>query len=159
MQTTALYDRLCAAARAEGCRLFTVTVCNAQNTLHARAFTSHPVEYPVSGTKPMDRDAWFDHVITGLNSFIANSPAEFETLFFDHALITSMGLGSALNIPIIEKSPGQPAKVLGTVNILAEAGHFTPEKLDAYHAMTMAVHDDLADAMRGYGQKAAAIRS
>lgn len=145
MPAPAVYDRLHAASFAEGCRLFTVTVSNADSTLAARAYTSHPVEYPVSGTKPMTRDAWFDHVITGLNSFIANTPAEFEKLFFDHALITSLGLGSALNIPVISGG-----KVLGTVNILAEAQHFTPEKLDAYHALTMAEHDALVTAMRAF---------
>jgi hypothetical protein len=143
MTAPAVYDRLHAAARAEGCLLFTVTVSNAEGTLAARAYTSHPVDYPVSGTKPMTRDAWYDHVIIGLNSFIANTPAEFEKLFFDHALITSLGLGSAMNIPIIADG-----KVLGTVNILAEAQHFTLEKMDAYHAMTMAEHDALALAMQ-----------
>ena len=145
MSHPAVYDRLHAATRAEGCLLFTVTVQNAAGTLAARAYTSHPVDYPVSGTKPITRDAWYDHVILGLNSFIANTPAEFEKLFFDHALITSLGLGSALNIPII-----QSGRVLGTVNILAEALHFSPEKLDTYHALTMAEHEALVAAMQAY---------
>jgi hypothetical protein len=142
MPDTSTYTRVYAAARAEGCLLFTVTVSNPEGTLASRSFTSHPVEYPVSGTKPITRDAWYDHVIAGLNSFIANTPTEFEKQFFDHALITSLGLGSALNIPIISAG-----KVLGTINILAEAQHFTPEKLDAYHAIAMDEHDALADAM------------
>lgn len=141
--TPPVYDRLYLACKALGCRLFTVTVINADATLAARTFTSHPVEYPLAGTKPMTRDAWYDHVVTGLNSFIANTPAEFEKLFFDHALITSLGLGSALNIPIILNG-----KVLGTVNILAEAQHFTPDLLDAYHAATMAEHDALVAAIQ-----------
>ncbi len=145
MSQPAVYDRLFTATRAEGCLLFTVSVLNAEGTLAARAYTSHPVDYPVSGTKPVTRDAWYDHVILGLNSFIANTPAEFEKLFFDHALITSLGLGSALNIPII-----QSGQVLGTVNILAEAQHFSPDKLDAYHALTMAEHDALVAAMQAY---------
>lgn len=145
MSVFAVYDRLHAAALGEGCRLFTVTVSNAAGTTAARAYTSHPVDYPVSGTKPMTRDAWYDHVIVGLNSFVANTPAEFEKLFFDHALITSLGLGSCLNIPIIAQGA-----VLGTVNILAEAQHFSPEKLTAYHAMTRAEQDGLVLAMQAF---------
>lgn len=145
MSHPAVYDRLFGATRAQGCLLFTVTVQNAAGTLAARAYTSHPVDYPVSGTKPITRDAWYDHVIVGLNSFIANTPAEFEKLFFDHALITSLGLGSALNIPII-----QSGSVLGTVNILAEAQHFSPDKLGTYHALTMAEHGALVTAMQGF---------
>lgn len=141
--SAAVYTRLNAACAPLGCRLFTVTVSNADGTMAARAFTSHPVEYPVSATKPITRDAWHDHVITGLNSFIANTPAEFEKLFFDHALITSLGLGSCMNIPVIAGG-----KVLGTVNILAVARHFSPEKIDAYHRVTMAEHDALARAMQ-----------
>lgn len=138
----AVYARLHTACAELGCRLFTVTVSNADHSLVARTYTSHPVDYPILGTKPLARDAWFDHVITGLNSFVANTPAEFERLFFDHDLITSLGLGSALNIPIISQG-----HVLGTVNILAEAQHFTPDLLDAYHRLTMAEHKDLVSAM------------
>ena len=141
--TPAVYTRLHAAARAIGCRLFTVTVQNAAGTEARRAYTSHPVEYPVSGTKPVTRDAWYDHVIVGLNAFVANTPAEFEKLFFDHALITSLGLGSALNIPVV----GQ-GRVLATVNFLAEAQHFTPERLEAYRAMTLAEQAALVQAAR-----------
>ncbi len=143
MTAPAVFDRLYETARAAGCRLFTVTVSNTEGTLASRVYTSHPAEYPVAGTKPMTRDAWYDHVITGLNSFIANTPAAFETVFFDHALITSIGLGSCLNIPIIAGQTG-----IGTVNFLAEAQHFTPERLNAYHAMTMAEHGALVQAMR-----------
>ncbi len=139
-----VYNRLFAAARAQGCLLFTVTVSSDDGTQVARAFSSHPKEYPVLGTKPIDRDAWYDHVMIGLNSFIANTPAAFEQLFFDHALITAMGLGSALNIPLVAEG-----RVLGTLNFLAEAHHFTPTKLAAYHAMIQADHQALAKAMQG----------
>ncbi len=143
LPTPPVYDRVHRACTALGCRLFTVSVTNADGTACARAYTSHPVEYPVSGIKPLTRDAWYDHVFTGLNSFIANTPPEFEKVFFDHGLITSLGLGSALNIPIIKNG-----SVLGTVNILAEALHFTPDLMDAYHAATLAERDPLVAAMQ-----------
>lgn len=145
-----VFDRLCAGALARGCLLFTITATDASLSAFDRRYTSHPVEYPVSGTKPVERDAWFDQVIIRRQSFVANTPAEFETLFYDHALITSMGLGSCLNIPLFAGE-----RVLGTVNFLAGAHHFTPERLEAYHAMTRAAGPALAEALKAEGRKPA----
>ena len=116
-----------------GTILFTVTVLDPARDLCWRAYTSHPVEYPTQGTKPLTHDAWHDFVIIRRETFVANTPAEFEKVFFDHALITSLGLGSAVNIPVADGS----GTVLATVNLLAGAGHFTPANLAAYGALVM----------------------
>lgn len=126
-----------------GTRLFTVTRLDEGAGLFARVFTSHPVEYPVSGTKPMTRDGWYDTTIAGRRTFVANTPPEFAKYFFDHALIASLGLGSCINVPVHDGN-----QVLGTVNILAEAGHFTPEKLAAYEALVKAEQPALCAALR-----------
>ena len=39
-----------------------------------------------------------------------------------------MGLGSAMNIPV----QNDTGTVVATVNLLAEAQHFTPARIDAY---------------------------
>jgi len=114
-----------------GTRLFTLTTHDQGAMLFHRAYTSHPDEYPTQGTKPMERDAWFDLCITRAQPFVANTPDAFATVFFDHALITSMGLGSAANLPVIATDGTVPA----TVNLLAEAHHFTPDRLAAYTAL------------------------
>lgn len=119
------------ACAALGTRLFTLTTHDLGAMLFRRAYTSHPVEYPTHGTKPMERDAWFDLCITRAQPFIANTPEAFASLFFDHALITSMGLGSAVNLPLIADDGSVPA----TVNLLAEAHHFNPDRLAAYTAL------------------------
>lgn len=126
---TAFTD-LHARCMALGTRLFTVTTVDEAAGMARRLYTSHPVEYPVSGTKPMEKDGWYDHTVAGKRTFVANTPPEFAKYFFDHALIVSLGLGSCINVPVVERG-----RVLGTVNILAEAGHFTPEKLAAYEAL------------------------
>jgi hypothetical protein len=136
------YADLHDACAALGTRLFTVTVQDLAQGLARRAYTSHPVEYPVSGTKPLTRDGWYDHCITGQQSFVANTTPEFAKYFFDNALITSLGLGSCVNIPLVEAG-----EVLGTVNLLAEEHHFTPEKLAAYEALVQARHAALAAEM------------
>ncbi|MDZ4309022.1 MAG: GAF domain-containing protein [Cypionkella sp.] len=137
-----LYDTLHAACATLGTRLFTVTVQDLKLDVARRAYTSHPVEYPVSGTKPLTRDGWYEHCITGQQTFVANTTPEFAKYFFDHALITSLGLGSCINIPLVDAG-----QVLGTVNLLAEEHHFTPAKLAAYEALVSQHHTALAAEM------------
>ena len=137
------FTDLHARCAALGTRLFTVTRLDEDKALFARVFTSHPREYPVSGTKPMERDGWYDTTIAGRRTFVANTPPEFARYFFDHALIVSLGLGSCINVPVVDDD-----RVLGTVNILAEAGHFTPQKLAAYEALVAAATPALATELR-----------
>jgi hypothetical protein len=141
MQTN-VYDQLHASFFANGTRLFTVTLQDEQQNLTRRAYTSHPVEYPVQGTKPLTRDGWYEHCITAQNTFVANTTPEFAKFFFDHALITSLGLGSCINIPVIHAK-----HVIGTLNLLAEKGHFTQTKLDTYQNIVRLNHAALTQQM------------
>jgi GAF domain-containing protein len=138
-----VFAQLNADCAALGTRLFTVTRLEEEQALFARVYTSHPVEYPVSGTKPMERDGWYDNTIAGRRTFVANSPPEFAKYFFDHALIVSLGLGSCINVPVVDGG-----RVLGAVNILAEAGHFTPERLADYEVMVAGASEALAAELR-----------
>lgn len=128
-----------ARCMALGARLFTVTALDQAAGLHRRVYTSHPEVYPLSGTKPLDRDDWYAACIAARRTFLANTPAEFERHFFDHALIVSLGLGSCINVPVVDG-----AAVSGTVNVLAEPGHFTPARLAAYEALVAEVEAALA---------------
>jgi len=120
-----------AAQQSAGARLFTVTVLDRAAGLARRAYTSHPVDYPASGTKPLRSDAWSDHVIGDGHSFVANSTPEFALYFSDHALINALGCAAAMNIPV----PDDSGQVVGTVNILDAAGHFTPERAERLEAL------------------------
>lgn len=123
-----------AACAALGTRLFTLTTLDDAAGLYRRSYTSHPAEYPLDGTKPLARDAWYDLCIAARQTWVANTPEEFRAHLFDHALIESMGLGSACNIPL--GPAGGPVTL--TVNLLAGPGHFTPERLTAYSALVSA---------------------
>lgn len=124
-----VFARLHADCAALGTILFTVTQHDFDAMLFRRLYSSHPAEYPATGTKRMARDAWFDLCITRGETFVANTPEAFADLFFDHALITGMGLGSAVNIPVSDGSV-----VVGTVNLLAENEHFSPLRLARYQS-------------------------
>jgi GAF domain-containing protein len=137
-----IYAQLHAQCAALGTRLFTVTVQDETKGVAWRAYSSMPREYPVSGTKPLTHDGWYDHCITHRRTFVANTPDAFALYFFDHALITSLGLGACINIPVV-----QGDHVLGTVNLLAEAGHFTAPRVAAYEHLVAQAHAPLVGAM------------
>lgn len=144
MSPDSVFAALHAEARSlTGARLFTVTVLDRAKGLARRAYTSHPVEYPASGTKPMRNDAWTDLVLGQRLSFVANTTAEFAIYFSDHALINALGCEAAMNIPV----PDDAGLVVGTVNILDAAGHFTPEHVAALESLVAQRRADLLAAM------------
>lgn len=105
-------------------RLFTVTVLDRKAKLARRAYSSHPSDYPVTGTKPMGSNDWTEMVLVRGETFVANQTADFAPYFPDHALINDLGCEAAVNIPVREQG-----QVVATVNILDAAGHFTPHRV------------------------------
>ncbi len=128
---TDTYTRLHDECAALGTILFTITELDAAAGVYRRAYTSHPVEYPATGTKPLEKDGFYDLCIARKQPFVANTPEGFAAYFTDHALITAMGLGSAVNFPVW----GPDGVVRLTVNLLAGEGHFTPDRMARYRAL------------------------
>jgi hypothetical protein len=135
-----LHRRLAVVA---GARLFTVTKIDPVMGLARRIHSSHPVDYPVSGTKPIRADGWTRQVIDGQRSFVANSTAEFAVYFPDHALINRLGCASALNVPVVDEG-----RVVATINILDDAGRFMPQVVGAVEALIAAEKLELLAAIR-----------
>ena len=126
-----------------GAVIFTVTIQDVTAGVVRRAYTSHPHAYPLSGTKPLQTDAWSKLVLERGEVFIANTTAEFAPYFPDHALINSLGCHSAMNVPIIENS-----KVIGTINILNVQNHFTRAKAQLIQDFLNLYHEKIVNAMR-----------
>jgi GAF domain-containing protein len=124
---TTVYSDLHHTCAALGTKLFTVTLHDAHAGLVRRAYSSNPAAYAVSGTKPIGADAFAEQVIVRGEPFLANRAEEFAPYFPDHAQIVALGCRSCLNLPIL-----LGGKVLGTVNLLAEEAHFTPDRLARY---------------------------
>jgi len=116
------------AQSVSGHRLFTATTTDVRAGLVRRAYSSRPVEYPSSGTKPLRGNSgdWFETVFTRREVFVANTIGEIAKVFPDHELIGSMGLGSVVNLPIVLEG-----ELVATINLLDAAGHYTPEKVEA----------------------------
>ncbi|MGY6696431.1 MAG: GAF domain-containing protein [Roseinatronobacter sp.] len=140
----AVFATLHDAARAAcGARLFTVTVLDRAAGVARRAYTSHPSDYPTSGTKQMQPSDWSAQVLEQGRSFVANSTAEFAPYFADHPLINALGCEAAMNIPV----PDETGQVIATVNILDAAGHFTEARISALETLVAQHRAALLDAV------------
>ncbi|WP_428687450.1 GAF domain-containing protein [Roseibium sp.] len=119
------FDALLALTRATvGVKLFTFMTVDMVTETARRSYTSHAEEYPVSGTKPVTYDRWFETVHTRRECFVANTLADIATVFPDFELIGSLGCGSVINLPVVLGDT-----LVGTVNMLHEEQHYTPERV------------------------------
>lgn len=109
-------------------KLFTVTTIETAAGVARRAFSSDPVSYPRSGTKPIHEDDWFRQVHGEQKAFVANTIKEISQRFPDYELINSLGCQSVVNLPVVAQG-----EVIATVNFLHETGYFTPERVEAIH--------------------------
>jgi hypothetical protein len=117
------------AADIAGHRLFTVMTVDLDAGLAQRAFSDHPAEYPVTGTKPIQRDAWFDIVHGKRRSFVANTIDEIAKVFPDFELIRSLGCGAVVNLPVVLDD-----ELAATINLLHVEHFYTPERVAALEA-------------------------
>ncbi len=108
------------AQQAIGHRLFTLMRLHAATTEVERVYSSRPDAYPVGGRKQKRGTPWGRIVLDRGEVFIARNPEEIKAAFEDHALISSLGIGSIMNVPI-----GFHGRRLGTMNISNRAGWFT----------------------------------
>lgn len=109
-----------------GVILFTLMEIDHAKGVARRNYTNMPDAYPVSGEKPMQHNRWSDQVQGAHQTFVANTIEEIADVFPDHELIQSLGCESCMNIPIVVGGV-----VLGTLNCLHVAGHFTPARIAA----------------------------
>lgn len=108
-----------------GFKLFTVMTVDMVHEVARRAYSSHPVDYPVSGTKPIHYDSWFEIVHKQHKPFVANTIVDIAKVFPDHEKIWSLGCGSVVNLPVI--IGGQLA---ATINMLHEVHYYSPARVE-----------------------------
>ena len=116
-----------------GVKLFTLMEIDHARGVARRNYSNMPDAYATSGEKPIRDDAWSQQVQGRHETFVANSIEEIEAVFGDYELIQSLGCESCLNLPIIVNG-----KIIGTLNCLHEAGHFTPERVAASETLIQA---------------------
>lgn len=122
----ACYDLLAQVVRdTVGARLITVMEADIKANTGRRAYSSDPLSYPVSGTKPLPEGGdWVDTVVGQNACYVMNTLTEIAQLFPDHELINALGCQSCVNMPITVEGT-----YAGTLNLLHEAGYYTPERV------------------------------
>ena len=125
-QPAPIYDALKAAlGRVIGHRLFTLMVFDPHNRDAQRLYSSDPRNYPVGGRKAMSKTPWGAKVIDGKTAWIGYSAEDIRWASPDHELIASLGLESALNLPVIYDD-----RFIGSVNLLHDANWYGPEDVE-----------------------------
>jgi len=109
-----------ALAEVPGHILFTILVYHPGARESERFYTNMPDKYPVGGRKPITDSAWMQQVIGRGEPYIGRSAADIREVFFDHALILSLGCESVLNMPARWRG-----RTIGTLNLLHGAGHYS----------------------------------
>ncbi len=105
-----------------GHRLFTINLFDAARFEVARVHTSLPAIYPVGGRKQKARTSWGDHVLVGMQVFLAGDAAAVRAAFDDHQTLFALEIGSILNIPVVCNGC-----CVGTMNLCHAAQWFTPQ--------------------------------
>ncbi|MGH7188148.1 MAG: GAF domain-containing protein [Acetobacteraceae bacterium] len=124
-QPQALFRALDAAlARAIGHLLFTILVHHPGRGESERFYTNRPAEYPIGGRKPVTDTPWMQQVIGRGEPYIGRNAEDIRAVFFDHALIFSLGCESVLNMPVRWRG-----RTLGTLNLLNRAGWYEASDL------------------------------
>lgn len=102
-----------------GHRLFTVLRYHPDAQESERLYTSQGAAYPVGGRKAVRPSPSTARVLGERRPYIGRTAADIRASFGDAELILSLGCESVLNLPVVFDG-----RVLGTVNLLHEAGWY-----------------------------------
>ena len=87
-----------------------------------RVYSSNIKAYPLLGTKPIPKNEWTKKVVLNKKNFLGKDMKTIKKLFFDHEVISSLGCGSIINIPVINNNI-----ILGTMNILHKEFYYNSD--------------------------------
>lgn len=109
-----------------GYRLFTIMVYDAREHEVERVFTNMPDVYPNGGRKKKHGTPWSMQILQELQPFRGETMQDIRAAFDDHTVMTEMGLGSILNIPI-----AFDGRCVGTMNLTHVERWYKREHEDA----------------------------
>jgi hypothetical protein len=108
-----------ALAATTGHILFTILIQHPRLRESERFYSNMPDAYPVGGRKPMTDSRYMRRLAEEGQPVIGRNEADIRDMFFDHALILSLGCEGVMNMPVRWKGA-----TLGTVNLLHRAGWY-----------------------------------
>ncbi|WAL68089.1 GAF domain-containing protein [Amycolatopsis cynarae] len=110
-----------------GVRLFTVLAWLPRRRVLRRVYSSHPGQYPVGGEKSVEvAEGWLAQCIEGQRPYLGADRAAVREVFADHRLISALGCGAVINVPVVEEG-----STLGALAILDAEGSYDEESVAA----------------------------
>ncbi len=117
-------------AKALGFGLLTMLVVTPDAKEVERVYSSNCQAYPLAGRKRMGPTPWGDLVMRQRQPFLGRDAEAIRWAFPDHALIAGLGLGSAINAPVVSLG-----RLLGTINLLDAAGQYDEQAVKTLQAV------------------------
>jgi GAF domain-containing protein len=110
-----------------GFRLLTMLLLSPDGEVVQRIHTTNAHDYPLSGQERLGPTPWGKQVLHERRPFLGTDKAAVKWAFpADFELIMSLGIGSAMNVPIV--ALGRP---LGSLNVFDAEGRYGPAHLCA----------------------------
>lgn len=106
--------------------LTTASIYDLASMRSRRVFTQDPEAYPTGNFKLIERNLYYERVLEGRQPFSSETIEEIAEVFFDWEKIRDLGFESNMNLPAVADG-----EVIGTVNLLNRAGHFTASRVAA----------------------------
>jgi len=126
-----------------GYRLLTIMRYHDDTAESERVYSSNPGAYPVGGRKVLPATRWAERVLQQRQPFLARNADDIREIFPDHRLIASLGLQSAMNLPVV-----RGGAVLGTLNLLHQENWYDEGDFAlgaVFAALAIPAFDMLAD--------------
>jgi GAF domain-containing protein len=148
-QPNAIFEAVERVAQATiGFRLFTIMCFDAGRFEVERLHSNMPDVYPLYGRKKKQGSRWGEHTLRDMKPFRAATADGIRAAFDDHSVITGMGLGSILNIPVAYNG-----RCVGTMNLTHVEGWYTERHeelgllLAAFIAAPLALHQSASESV------------
>ena len=105
-----------------GHKLLTILLVSVNREDTVRVYSDNLDAYPVNRVKRMGVTPWGSQVIHSCNPYTAKNDDDIRWAFPDHELIKSLGLSSALSVPIVYNG-----QCLAVLNLQHEANWYHDE--------------------------------
>lgn len=114
-----------------GQKLFTILLVCANREETVRVYSDNLDAYPVNRLKRMGVTPWGSQVIHGCKTYLGKNDDDIRWAFPDHELIKSLGLSSALNVPIVYRG-----QCLAVLNLQHEENWYRNEHVAIAESVT-----------------------
>lgn len=113
-----------------GVRTVTYLATAPDRSVTHRIGTSDPQGFPIGGFDPIDDSAWNRRIFGEQQPIVGDTPEQMAAFIPETGQLLAMGYGATLCAPIVIFG-----EVRGTVNLLGDAGIFTPALLEQFYTL------------------------